>query len=118
MSIPQRPGVTGWQGRVRRRAGGACGRTGGTVGPCPIAGGAVFRCRTLEWVVRGIPKKNRHDTHQWTRLSCDAADEIGRLRAPTSFSGRMLRRRQFVPNAHSAITLTHSGDIFFVRNQQ
>ena len=23
----------------------------------PIDGGAVFQCRTLEWVVRNIPKK-------------------------------------------------------------
>ena len=36
----------------------AGGRTGGAVGPCPIGGGAVFRCRTLEWVVRNIPKKS------------------------------------------------------------
>ena len=28
------------------------GRTGGAVGPCPIDGGAVFRRRTLEWVVQ------------------------------------------------------------------
>ena len=27
----------------------------------PIAGGAVFRCRTLEWVVGNIPQKNQHD---------------------------------------------------------
>ena len=47
------------------------GRTGGTVGPCPIGGGAVFQCRTLEWVVRNIPQKTRHDTHQWTCLSCE-----------------------------------------------
>ena len=39
------------------RSGGECGRTGGTVGPCPIGGGAVFRRRTLEWVVGNIPKK-------------------------------------------------------------
>ena len=30
---------------------GNVGRTGGTVGPCPIGGGAVHRCLTLQWVV-------------------------------------------------------------------
>ena len=57
LSIPHRPCLTGWQGRLRRSSGGECGRTGGAVGPCLIAGGAVFQCRTLEWVVRNIPKK-------------------------------------------------------------
>ena len=35
----------GWTAGTSR-SGGECGRTGGTVGPCPIAGGAVFQCRT------------------------------------------------------------------------
>ena len=30
---------------------------GGHRGAMPIDGGAVFQCRTLEWVVRNIPKK-------------------------------------------------------------
>ena len=47
----------------------------------PIAGGAVFQCRTLVWIVRNIPQKNRHYTHQWTRLSCE-----------TSFSGDLSPR--------------------------
>ena len=98
-SLPQRPGLTGGQGRWRRRSGGAgrhvaaevrtgwvswarrsswgwqiqWGRTGGAVGPCPSGGGAVFQCRTLEWVVRNIPQKNRHYTHQWTRLRCETS---------------------------------------------
>ena len=29
---------------------------GGHRGGVPIGGGAVFQCRTLEWVVRNIPK--------------------------------------------------------------
>ena len=47
----------------------------------PIAGGAVFQCRTLVWVVRNIPQKNRHYTHQWTRLSCETnlVSSVGRV---------------------------------------
>ena len=41
-SIPHRPCLTGCQGRVRRSSGGACGRTGGTVGPCQSLGGPCF----------------------------------------------------------------------------
>ena len=46
---------------------------GGHRGAMPIGGGAVFQCQTLVWVVRNIPQKNRHYTHQWTRLSCDTS---------------------------------------------
>ena len=73
MSIPQRPCLTGWQGRVRRRAGGAWGRTGAPWGHVQSAAGPCLQCRTMEWVVRNIPQKNQHDTHQWTRLSCDTS---------------------------------------------
>ena len=47
----------------------------------PIAGGAVFQCRTLVWVVRNIPQKNRHYTHQWTRLNCETnlVSSVGRV---------------------------------------
>ena len=51
-------------------AGNMVGR-GAPWGHVQSVGGAVFQCRTLEWVVRNIPKKNRHYTHQWTRLSCE-----------------------------------------------
>ena len=51
-------------------AGNVVGR-GAPWGHVQSAGGAVHRCLTLEWVVRNIPQKNRHYTHQWTRLSCE-----------------------------------------------
>ena len=44
---------------------------GGHRGAMSNRRGAVHRCLTLQWVVRNIPKKNRHYTHQWIRLSCE-----------------------------------------------
>ena len=69
-------GGSGWVSCARRSSWGwqiwrGMWSDGGHRGAMSNRWGAVFRCRTLVWVVRNIPQKNRHYTHQWTRLSCE-----------------------------------------------
>ena len=85
----------GWTAGTSR-SGGECGRTEGTVGPCPIGGGAVFRCRIRHplkdpgWT----PVKQGEDSRRIVDTAPARFDRESRAVAPQSWRGMTARRRQ------------------------